>query len=273
MAQHKNTRATFLGVGLGASILLAPAVGWAQGAATQGGQAPGRSVAAPNTASPPGAACRAHRQPAPCLRLAARRTAKPRAQGRLHHLGRVAVLARARPAVRAAPRPAKAAVGKLDADQDNKGAGTRRARSSPALSRPGTRAKARAPGADIANNGPDDSPALLARPRPRPRARDRATGRAARRCAQGCWSCDMDTGFGHQPQGAALHTFLRDPDFRGRGRDRAHALDSAAGFPPVDDVDEIRQAGLLLAPLPRAWGGCGWAANPKARLVCSRHCV
>ncbi|MDB5377574.1 MAG: hypothetical protein JWR00_2020 [Rubritepida sp.] len=38
MAQHKNTRATFLGVGLGASILLAPAVGWAQGAtASQGG--------------------------------------------------------------------------------------------------------------------------------------------------------------------------------------------------------------------------------------------
>jgi hypothetical protein len=73
----------------------------------------------------------------------------------------------------------------------------------------------------------------------------------------------MDTGFAHQPQGAALLTFMRDPNFRGRCRDRAHTLDSAAGFPPVDDVDEIRQTGLLLAPLPRAWGGCGWGTEPE----------
>lgn len=76
----------------------------------------------------------------------------------------------------------------------------------------------------------------------------------------------MDTGFAHQPQGAALHAFLRDPNFRGRCGDRAHALDTAAGFPPIDDLDEIRHAGLLRAPLPRAWGGCGWGTEPEGAL-------
>ncbi|MDB5377575.1 MAG: hypothetical protein JWR00_2021 [Rubritepida sp.] len=79
------------------------------------------------------------------------------------------VLARAPPAARADPRPARAAVGKLDADQENKGAGTRRMIFTPL--RPGP-APERRPGhlAPVLRRM-----GLLACPRSR--ARDRATAR------------------------------------------------------------------------------------------------
>ncbi|MDB5378527.1 MAG: acyl-CoA dehydrogenase [Rubritepida sp.] len=73
----------------------------------------------------------------------------------------------------------------------------------------------------------------------------------------------MYHGSGARPDSAALHAFLRYRSFRSRCRSRAHVLDLAGGFPPIDDAEEIAHAGPLHAPLPHALGGLGWGTEPE----------
>lgn len=76
----------------------------------------------------------------------------------------------------------------------------------------------------------------------------------------------MDTGFIPTPERPALHAFLRDEAFISRARDRALLLDGQDGDPPIDDIDELSEAGLLRAPLPRRMGGRGWGTEPEGAL-------
>jgi alkylation response protein AidB-like acyl-CoA dehydrogenase len=59
-----------------------------------------------------------------------------------------------------------------------------------------------------------------------------------------------------------LHGLLEDPMFQSRSETRARSLDRASGLPPIDDLDEIVNAGFLAAPLPHALGGLGWGTQP-----------
>jgi alkylation response protein AidB-like acyl-CoA dehydrogenase len=77
----------------------------------------------------------------------------------------------------------------------------------------------------------------------------------------------MKQSFDARPDGAALHAFLRDRSFRSRCRTRARVLDSASGFPPIDDLEEMAHVGLLYAPLPHALDGLGWGTEPEGALA------
>lgn len=73
----------------------------------------------------------------------------------------------------------------------------------------------------------------------------------------------MDTGILSRPDQSALHALLRNAAFLNRSRTRAQLPDLQAGGPPIEDIEEIVEAGFLLAPLPPEFGGCGWGNGPE----------
>ncbi|WP_424813444.1 acyl-CoA dehydrogenase family protein [Roseococcus sp. YIM B11640] len=66
--------------------------------------------------------------------------------------------------------------------------------------------------------------------------------------------------------GLDLHGFLRNPLFKSRCQMRAQALDFVSSFPPLDDLDELAEAGFLSAPLPERFGGLGWGTEAGGAL-------